>query len=215
MNCRYFLAPNMRRGFTLVEVLVSIFIYSLIMLAVLEFLRIAYLGSSQNPLALDSIDKLRSVTTSFDNEIRSAAAGADGSYPLGQASTTQIVFFTPFGTNSTSSVYRVRYFLATSTLYKGVTIPSGSPLSYNLANEVITPVLFSATSPTSSVFFYYDGSFNGVTSTQPLAQPVNITQVTYVQINLATQMKEIRNATSTFSIITGAAIRNLKTNLGN
>ncbi|MFS6749792.1 hypothetical protein, partial [Staphylococcus aureus] len=70
-------------------------------------------------------------------------------------------------------------------------------------------------SPTSSIFFYYDGSFNGVTSTQPLAQPVNITQVTYVQINIATQMKEIRQSTSTFSIITGAAIRNLKTNLGN
>ena len=185
------------------------------MLAVLDFLRIAYIGSSQNPLALDSIDKLRSVTTLFDNEIRSASAGVDGSYPLGQASTSQIVFFTPFGTNSTSSVYRVRYFLSSSTLYKGVTAPSGSPLSYNLANEVVTPVVFSVTSPTSSIFFYYDGSFNGVTSTQPLAQPVNITQVTYVQINLSTLQQEIRKSTSTFSIITGAAIRNLKTNLGN
>jgi sulfur relay (sulfurtransferase) complex TusBCD TusD component (DsrE family) len=110
---------------------------------------------------------------------------------------------------------RYRYYLSGGNLIKGKIAPTGSPPVYNTANESTTTVLYTASAASTSLFFYYDGTFNGTTSTQPLAQPVNITKISYVQIGLNAQLNEIRNSTTTFSIITGASVRNLKTNLGN
>lgn len=203
------------KGFTLIEVLVSIAIYGVIAIGLVAFLRIALVSAVQNPLALDSIDSARTVATLFTNEIRSASAGNDGSFPINQASTSQIIFFSPYGSIGSTTINRIRYFYSSSTLYKGITVPSGNPATYNVASEVVSRVLLNATMPTSSVFFYYDGNYNGISSTTPLSQPVNVTQVSYVQIHIATKLNEIRNSTSSFSIITGASIRNLKTNLGN
>jgi prepilin-type N-terminal cleavage/methylation domain-containing protein len=205
----------MKRGFTLVEMLVTVSIYVIIVGGIMDFFISSYKGAVQNPMALNSIDNVRSVTSAFANEIRSASYGNDGSYPLAQASSTQIIFFSPFGSPSTTTVMRIRYYLLNGILYKGITLPSGSPPSYNTANEAVRAVAYSVSSATSSIFYYYDGSYNGISSTTPIAQPVNVTKVTYVQMYLTTLMNEVRNATSTFSIATGAAIRNLKTNLGN
>lgn len=200
-----------RRGFTLLETLVTIVIYSVVMIAAAELLRWMYLNTVQEPKTIYSIDSARTVTTTFTSELRDAAYGADGSFPLMQASTSQIIFFSPYG-NATST-YRIRYYISNSTLYKGVTRPSGSPASYNTASEITTPLIYNIANGTSSLFLYYGGTYGGTTT--PLTQPVNVNQVTFVQMNIIARLNEVRNATTTFVITTGAAIRNLKTNLGN
>ena len=108
---------------------------------------------------------------------------------------------------------RIRYYLATSTLYKGVIVPSGSPLTYNLGQEKILTVQTDLISTTTPIFYYYDGNYNG--SSTPLTQPVNTTQIKYVKINLNILKQNTISDSSTFNISTGASIRNLKTNLGN
>ena len=47
-----------------------------------------------------------------------------------------------------------------------------------------------------------------------LAQPVNVTQVKFVKINLQIYNKAGVKNTNTYTVTAGAAIRNLKTNLG-
>ncbi len=90
----------------------------------------------------------------------------------------------------------------------------GSPATYNLANEQITTVLphFSG-SGTSTIFLLLYGSvcrniFAAFTASQ--REPGHVRQH-----DLAVQLQEIIGATTTSVISTGAAIRNLKTNLGN
>ncbi|HTR18576.1 MAG TPA: type II secretion system protein [Candidatus Paceibacterota bacterium] len=202
------------RAFTLIETLVTIAVFGLLMVVAADLLRIIFTNSTTNPNALNAVDQAQAAATNFVNQIRDAAYGNDGSYPLNEASTTEIIFFSPYGTGSSTTVDRIRYYLSGTTLYEGVIVPSGSPSSYNSGNEKVTGVVTGVSGVgTSTIFYYYGGTYAG-TST-PISQPVNVNQVTYVRLNLSVQLKEVRGQGATSSISTGAAIRNLKTNLGN
>lgn len=203
-----------KSAFTLIETLVTSVIFGLVLVATANLIIFIFKDSSNDPNALNAVDQAQSAATTFVNQVRDAAYGDDGSYPVYQASTTQFIFFSPYGTAGSTTVDRIRYFISTSTLYEGVTAPSGSPSSYNTANEKLTPLVTGvAGNGTSTIFTYYNGSYAGTSS--PLSQPVNLNQVTYIQMNIAVQLKEVRGSVATSSIATGAAIRNLKTNLGN
>lgn len=202
------------RGFTFIEMLVTIAIFGFVMIGTASLLRIIFTNASTNPNALNAVDAAEGAASNFVNQVRDAAYGNDGSYPLGEASTTEIVFYSPYMSTGSTTVDRIRYFVATSTLYEGVTAPSGSPSSYNLANEKIYKLVpYVAGVGTSTIFFYYNGAYAG-TST-PLSQPVNINQVTYISLSMSVLQQEVRGSTASSVISTGAAIRNLKTNLGN
>jgi len=206
-------APT-KRGFTLIEMLVTIAIFGSVMVITSNLLLTIFSNSTTSPNALNAVDQAEGATSNFVNQIRDAAYGNDGSSPLGEASTTEIIFFSPYGSSGSTTVDRIRYFLASSTLYEGITVPSGSPASYNLANEKVSAILPHVSgNGTSTVFFYYGGTYAGTSS--PLSQPVNVNQVTYVGMTLAVQLQEVIGATTTSVISTGATIRNLKTNLGN
>ena len=203
-----------RLGFTLIETLVTIAVFGLVMVVTADLLRIIFTNSTTNPNALNAVDQAQSATTNFANQVRDAAYGNDGSYPLNEASTTEIIFFSPYGSGSSATVDRFRYYISGATLYEGITAPSGSPSSYISANEKVSTLVTGVSGiGTSTVFYYYTGTYAGTTT--PLSQPVNVNQVTYVRLNFAVQLKEMRGSTATSSISTGAAIRNLKTNLGN
>lgn len=201
----------MQRGLTLVELLVALAIGSVLLVAAAAAIRVVITSVVQQPLALGQIDQARGAAAAFVNELRDATYGADGSYPLVQASTTQIIFFSPYLQNG-AAVDRIRYFIASSTLYKGVTRPTGT--SYVLANEKVTPVVRSLLATTSAAFTYYNGSYAGATTSVPLTQPVSLSEITFVQLTLGVYTQERRNATSTFTVMIGSSIRNLKTNLG-
>lgn len=166
----------------------------------------------QQFLSANNVDQARKVLTSFTNEIRNAAAGNDGSYQLSTASDTQVVFFSNFGASGTK-INRIRYYISGTTLYKGVVVPTGSPLAYNLGTEVVTAVQANLANGGTPVFYYYDDSYDGTTN--PLIQPVNLTQVKFVKINLIVKRQSTETDAGTFVIDGGAAIRSLKTNLGN
>lgn len=201
------------RGFTLIETLVTIAVFGLVMVVTADLLRTIFTNSTTNPNALNAVDQAESAASNFVNQIRDAAYGNDGSYPLAEASTTEIIFFSPYGSSGSTTVDRIRYYISGTTLYEGITAPSGSPLSYNLANEKVSTIVTGVSGiGTSTVFYYYNGTYAGTTT--PLSQPVNINQVTYVKLTFAVQLKEVRGSSATSSISTGAAIRNLKTNLG-
>ncbi len=201
------------RGFTLPEVLVTIAIDGLIMTAVSALLITLLQQSDIRYMAFNSADQVRKTGKTFVNEIRNAQAGNDGSYAIGQASTTQVIFFTSYHTPSATIIDRIRYFVASSTLYEGVTVPTGSPLVYNLGSEVVTPVITNLVATTTPIFSYYSGSYAGTSS--PLSFPVNVTQVTFVGMSLSVWQQNSQTASTTFKFQTGGAIRSLKTNLGN
>jgi len=199
-------------GFTLIETLTTIAIFLVMIGGISLLFKTIFSGSVQEQSALSTVDQARIVESKFTNELRNANYGIDGSFPLNQASTSQIIFYTTFGGSSTTP-NRIRYFLSGSSLMKGVIIPSGSPLSYTATSEVLSTVVTGVSNTSTPEFSYYNGNYAGTSS--PLTQPVNVNQVTFVMMNLLIQKQDVRNATTTFSISGGAAIRSLKTNLGN
>lgn len=203
---------NRTNGFTLVETIVTIFIFSLIMLGTTLMLRGMLVNSKQEGMALNNIDQARRIAASFANELRNGAYGSNGSYPINVASDTQITFFStaPLGNGTVS---KIRYYISNGILYKGITNPTGVPLSYTSSTEQIIPLLSTLSLGSTPLFYYYDGNYNG--SSTPLVQPVNINSIKFISINLIILSQLERNSGTTFTITGGAAMRNLKTNLGN
>ncbi|MDE2030773.1 MAG: prepilin-type N-terminal cleavage/methylation domain-containing protein [Patescibacteria group bacterium] len=203
---------NNKSGFTLIETIVTIFIFGILMLGTTLMLKDILTNSRQQSKGISNTDQARRIAANFVNEIRNCEYGVNGAYPINQADDTQIVFFST-APDGNGTVSRVRYYMSNGILYKGITDPTGSPLSYNTNNEIITPIFSSLSLGTNPLFYYYDGNYDG--STNPLAQPVNINQIKFVKINLIVLKQDTLNSTNTTTINAGAAMRNLKTNLGN
>lgn len=201
----------MSKGFTIIELIIVIAIFSMMIFVTVLVVQDVLVGSDQQFSALNNIDNAHELTTRFSNEVRDAQVGVDGSYQINTAGDNQIIFYSKaagFG----SSVDRINYYLSGTNLYKGITMPSGSPQTYNTTNEV-DRIVQSNVVAGSPIFTYYDGNYNG--STSPLAQPVNVNSIRFIKINL-TVLNQVKAGSQTnFTITGGATIRNLKTNLGN
>ena len=204
--------PPHQKGFTLLEAVMTIFISTFLMAAVTTLFINLFKTSRQQSIVIDTVDQARKVVFNFASELRAATIGNEGAYPLNLASTTEIIVYTASGAQG-QNINRVRYFLNNSVLYKGIVIPSGNPLTYNIGTEKITVVQRGVANGNTPLFYYYDGNYGGTTT--PLAQPVNINQVRFVKINMVLLKQEVRNSASTYTITAGGAIRNLKSNLGN
>lgn len=200
---------SLNAGFTLLEIIVSISIFSVLIFAVTNLL-ISIIQNPRSQLAqMDIIDQTRFVSSRFVNEIRAAAYG---SYPLIEAGDSEIIFYSPIGA-SAGNINRIRYYILNNALYKGVIVPVGG--IYNPAAEVTAPVLTGISNGGAPLFYYYDGNYDGIASTGALLQPVNVTEARFVKMNLIVQYKTINQDIKTFSLNAGGAIRILKNNLTN
>lgn len=199
-------------GFTLVETIMTIFIFSLLMLGTSLMLKDILANSRQQYGVIDSVDQARKIANTFTNELRNSTYGVNGSYPLNEASNIQIIFFSTAPKNN-GTISRVRYYMSGNTLYKGITDPAGNPPSYAGQTEVITTLSTKMSLSANPLFYYYDGSYNG--SGTSLSQPVNLNQVKFIKINLIVLKQLTATSSDTFTVSAGASMRNLKTNLGN
>jgi hypothetical protein len=194
------------KGITLVEVLISIGISLLVIVGVVSLFLTSWKYNEIVWEQLKTQNEGRKVTRDFVNELRIASVSSIGAYPIEAASSTAIIFYGNIDTDSL--VEKIRYFLSGRTLKKGVTKPTGSPLTYNSANEVVVDVAHDLV--TSTVLFSYFGSnYSGVESA--LSSPVNVTQIRMVRISLT--LEEDPNASPVpFYIESKAMVRNLKDN---
>lgn len=200
------------KGFTLIEVVVGIALFSILSIGVISLVSFLIRGTSQQGVLLSDQDQTRKLTSQIMNELRNATYSQTGSYPLFQAGDQQIVFYSNADFDAT--IERIRYYVQNGNLYKGVVDPTGNPPVYDLATEKITTVQSDLANGASPVFYYYTGSYNGVTD-NPLTQPVNVTQVSFIKVSIKIFNKAGLKNTNTYTITNGGAIRNLKTNLGN
>jgi len=130
-----------------------------------------------------------------------------GTIAVESASSTAIVFYSNI--DDDSLVERIRYYLSGTTLKKGVTKPTGSPLAYVTSTETFTDVAHDVANGASSTFYYYDGNFTGAQS--PLSAPITVAQIRMVKISL--RLEEDPNLSPVpFFIESKVAIRNLKDN---
>lgn len=196
------------KGFTLIEVLVSIGIFTVIMAAVglFEVNVFSYQRTASNSFV--TVQDAEVILRSLAKDIRMASPGSDGSYALQTVATNTLMFFAD--TDNDGKKERIRYTLIGPNLYRTKLVPTGSPLSYT-GTESTSTILTDVANGTSSLFTYYDGTYYGSTTGQ-LAQPVNQSSVRLIGITL-TLDANTTDAQSAKTYTTEVTLRNLKDNL--
>jgi type II secretory pathway component PulJ len=197
------------KGITLVEVLVATGIFALLSVAAVAIFTYSLKANKIIWEQLSTQNEGRKIVQDFVNEIRSATYSSVGAYTLEVASTTEIVYYSNIDTDTLRE--RIRYFLSGTSLKKGVTKPTSTPLVYNTSYEVITDVVHDLMDTTSTPIFTYYNQNYGYTSSTPLIQPVSVTDVRVVGINLTLEEDPTASPVP-FRIESKAEIRNLKTN---
>ena len=169
-------------GFTLLEVLVAMGIFLLMIFGVSGIW--SYASRSKNVIweQLSAQNEGRKTVQDFTNELRTATQSSIGSFAIESPTTSSLIFYSNIDSDSWRE--RVRYFLAGSILKKGVTKPSGNPLSYSSSNEVVVEVAHGVTNGNEPIFTYYGENYNGATSTSTLSYPINVTTIRLVGIKL-------------------------------
>lgn len=194
------------KGFTLVEIIVSVTLLSLIIIAATSLQRDTFYLNNviANNLAVEQ--EGRKVLRPIINELRGASPSSTGTYPIESASSTAIVFYAD--TNNNGNKERIRYFLQDNELKRGVVYPSGSPLSYSTSTESISTLIRDVVA-TTSIFSYYDSAYTGTSS--PLSNPPPITQIRLVKISVPIDKNGSRPP-GMITVSSQVSIRNLKDN---
>jgi type II secretory pathway pseudopilin PulG len=196
------------KGFSLAEIIIVVFMSSMLFILVFNFGNGIFSFNSTAQKNLSAQSDARRVLKNFAKELRSASPSNLGSYPIVLASTTALTFFS----NIDGDAYKeqIRYFLQGKDLKRGVIKPSGSPLTYNSANEKITTMIRDLNNGTTPIFQYYDSSFTGTSS--PLATPVLVTSVRLIKITVKIE-KDPNKSLGPMIVESQVFLRNLKDNL--
>ncbi|PIR45589.1 MAG: hypothetical protein COV09_00640 [Candidatus Vogelbacteria bacterium CG10_big_fil_rev_8_21_14_0_10_50_13] len=193
-------------GFTLLEMLITLGILGLVIVGVYRLagdLLVDNFYIQQKALAES---EGRSALKTMIGELRGASQSNTGVFPLESASSTGVVFYAD--TDGDNLFERIRYTAVAAELKRGVIVPSGSPLSYDPADE--TEKTLTSRLATTTVFSFFDKNYAGTSS--PLVEPVSLNDVRLVNIDLLLDIDD-RLATNPFELSGWATLRNLKDNL--
>jgi prepilin-type N-terminal cleavage/methylation domain-containing protein len=197
-----------QKGFSLIEILIVVAIGASVVMVVSGLTGNVNLLNGLVSQQLQSKSDIEQTLQIITTEIRSAEPSANGAYAIDTAATSSFSFYSDI--NKNGSPDHVRYFLSSSTIYKGVIAPVGNPASYPTSSEVITDLVdhVSVTSSTP-LFQYYDASYTGTQS--PMSTPTIIANIRLVQISFSADIQpQTAPGPEYFSVMVD--IRNLRSN---
>lgn len=196
------------QGFTLVEMIVSVAIISVIAVLVGSFQRDVFFLNRVTQANLNAQVEGRRAARVFTAELREASPSSSGAYPIAQAGTSTITFFS--NVDSDASKEQVRYFLQNKKLMRGVIKPTGNPPVYTGTETLTTLVTDVSNDNNTPVFQYYDSVYAGTTT--PMSIPINVTTVRLVKIQLVVD-RDPTSSPTPLTIYSAVTLRNLKDNL--
>lgn len=177
----------MNKGFSLIEILVVVAIAAAVVLVVGNFSNNV---TGLNTLVSSELQAKSDVSQSLEimtEEIQSASNSGNGAYPIDAAGTSSFAFYSDIYKNGNAE--HVRYFYATSTIYKGVIVPRGTPATYPTATEVVSDVVDNVILASSTpLFSYYGSSYTGAQSS--LAYPISTADIRLVGISFEAQTNQ-------------------------
>lgn len=197
-----------KKGFTLVETIVAIAIFTGVIVALGAFQRDVFFFNDVLQIGLNNVTEARKVLRPFVGEVRKAQPSNTGSSSIESAQQKSFIFYTD--TDGDGVRERIRYFIEGDTFKKGVVTPTGDPLSYNISNEKIVSVVHDVIYDSTN-FSYFDSNYNGTSATPALSFPVSPSDVRLIKIDLTIDANPGR-APSLMTITTQATVRNLKDN---
>lgn len=198
------------RGFSLVEFLLAIVIATVVGFVVTLFAKNVISFGSSAQANMTAILESRKILSTMVAELRSISPSALGAYPIESVATSSIVFFTDVNSDNVSD--RVRYFLdpATRSVKRGVTLATGEPPGYTVAEEITIIATDVINGPAAPLFDYHTGNYAGTSS--PMVLPGDISTIRLVKINMIID-RDPNRPPEPMTLSSQAAMRNLKDNL--
>ncbi len=198
------------RGFTIVEIMVALFIFILAIGGINYFIVQNYKNYQYSLEQNLAIEEARNAMGYLVKEIREAKSSDAGDYAIAQATDQSFIFYSDI--DQDIAVEKVRYFREGNNFKKGVTEPNGNPLEYNLLNEQLTTITEHLITTSTPIFFYYNGNYPGDTQNNPLTTPADVTEVKLIRIHLIINVDPNRPPPD-YLLDTFVQLRNLKDNL--
>ena len=194
---------------TLVEVLITLGIFLVVMIAVTAFEANVFIYQGNISSSFTTAQSAQVILRTILTQLRDAAPGANGAFPIINAGSTTLSFFS--NADADNQEEEITYTLSSTTLYEAVIQPSGSPAVYNSASQSTTTLMINVRNGgVTPVFQYFDSNYNGTSS--PLTQPVTTTSVHLIRVNLTLDSDPNRSP-APVTYTTQVSLRNLKTNL--
>lgn len=172
-----------RAGFSLVEILIVIAIATIVVFAVANMSGNVNILNSLVSQQLQSTSNVNQALQLLSTDIRSAEPSMAGAYPIDAAGTSSFAFYTD--TDGDGIAERVRYFFASSSIWRGVTQPTGTPPVYQTStSEIVTSMIQNVIIATGTpLFSYYNASYTGtqlaMTSTIDVS-PIRLAGVSFL-----------------------------------
>lgn len=169
-----------QKGFTLLEVVMAIGIFSILMVGI-NFLFISLYRQQGSSAAM--IERTRVMNNLIDNvsrELREGNRGENGHFFIETAANDTITFYSDVDDDHLTE--KVSYSLSASTLSKSVTQP-GSDFQYT-GTPTVTVICSEVQNGSTPMFTYYDENYSGTGSSMTL--PVSVLNVKLVGVSLTT-----------------------------
>lgn len=195
-------------GFTLVEVLVVIGLYTVLLLFITNSIVDMYHANGYTIAQSDEIDQARRGLQSWQADAREMTYSDNGVFPIAIMEQHRTAFYSD--TDADDNVEYVEFVLSTTTLNKYTYKSSGYPPVYNMGTpdkvEIMAEYVQNIDQATST-FRYFDNSGIELTSTSSL-----LTDVRYIEAQVIVNIDPVRSP-GEFLLRTSVAPRNLKDNL--
>jgi hypothetical protein len=162
------------------EVLISMAIFVLAILGITIMVQMSYHYYNFIFNQAEIVSNVQKSINELSKEIREMRQADTGAYNLEEAAANEIIFYSNL--DSASDVERIRYFINSGCLKKGVIKPTGTPPAYVAGNEQVSNINCNvANTAGEPLFAYYKGYPAAGTL---LAAPVDVHLVKIVKVFL-------------------------------
>jgi len=207
---KYFFKDQFDRtqhGFTLVEAMIVVFIYTLVMFAVFQSITAFYKYNAYSLAQSYQVNHAKRGMDILVRDIREMTFADDGTFPLAVMEDNLIGFYSDVDRDD--SVEYIEYELvASTTLVKRIYGATGTPPVYSATPEethILSEYVQNINQGTST-FYYYDSDGSVATAS------TTITDIVYVAAQIIVNIDPVRDP-GQFMLKSSAALRNLKENL--
>ena len=200
----------MKKGITLVELLITLAIFSIVIIAVGTLGANIFKYNSEISGSYETTRTSQVILKTLLKELRESAPGANGAYPLALTGSTTLSFYSD--TDNDGKTEKITYSLIGTTLYRTSIIPTGTTsFVYLPQNQSTTTLITNVINGVSLPSFqYFDTHYTGTSS--PMIHPVNPSLVRLIKVNQQIDLDPNRSPVPIiFSI--QVSLRNIKTNL--
>lgn len=194
-------------GYTLVETVMAIGIYTILILAITSSITSLYKTNSYALGQANEVDNARRGITQWNRDTKEMITAEDGTFPLAKIEEHVLGYYSD--TDQDERVEYVEYILASTTLMKFTYEATGTPPVYDFSTpsqEHTLSLFVQNINQGTSTFFYFDEAGTALSSTSSLVD------VKYIKAQIIVNIDPFRSP-GEFMLRSSIAPRNLKDNL--